>query len=340
MAEAEAHRFLEPDFLARLDKLHLVAKRLNWGMARGEHPTVRKGYSLEFSDYRKYSRGDDLRYVDWNVYGRLERLLLKVFTAEEEITVYLLLDTSLSMAEGSPPKLEFAKNVAAALGYIGLKTHDRVGAVGLAEDVTAQLPPARSRRQVLALFNFLAELACAGRTNLETSVKTFTRRYPRPGLVVLFSDLLDGAGCRAALEELARKRHEVLLVHVLKEGEARLDPGGDVSLVDVETDRERRGVFRPRPPGARPPAGSGGSFSTATWRTGSSARWRSISPAPSDSVKAGRWTTGAPPATSPSTTSSCATSCRKQDNPPCCGSFPRLFSFCWGPSRSSCCSTA
>ena len=240
MAEAEAHGFLEPDFLARLDKLRLVAKRLSWGIARGEHPTIRKGFSLEFSDYRKYSRGDDLRYVDWNVYGRLERLLLKVFTAEEEITVYLLMDTSLSMAEGSPAKIDFAKNVAAALGYIGLKTHDRVGAAGLAEDLTAQLPPARARRQILSLFNFLAELSCAGRTDLETSVKTFTRLYPRPGLVVLFSDLLDAAGCRAALEELARKRHDVLLVHVLKEGETRLDPGGDVSLVDVETGRERR----------------------------------------------------------------------------------------------------
>ena len=245
MAEADAHRFLEPDFLARLDKLRLVAKRLGWGMARGEHPTVRKGYSLEFSDYRKYSRGDDLRYVDWNVYGRLERLLLKVFTAEEEITVYLLLDTSLSMGQGSPSKLEFAKSVAAALGYIGLKTHDRVGAVGFAGDVAAQLPPARTRRQILALFNFLAALSCVGRTDLETSVKTFTRLYPRSGLVVLFSDLLDAAGYAAALEELGRKRHDVLLVHVLEEGETRLDPGGDVSLVDLETARERR-VFLDR----------------------------------------------------------------------------------------------
>ena len=240
MAEAENHRFLEPEFLARLDKLRLVAKRLSWGMSRGEHPTVRKGYSLEFSDYRRYTRGDDLRYVDWNAYGRLERLLLKVFTAEEEITVYLLLDTSLSMDEGSPSKLEFARNVAAALGYIGLKTHDRVGALALAEDVAAQLPPARARRQILALFNFLETLSCAGRTDLEASVKTFTRLYPRPGLVVLFSDLLNASGCRAALDELARKRHDVLLVHVLKEDETRLDPDGDVSLVDVETARERR----------------------------------------------------------------------------------------------------
>ncbi len=245
MAEAEAHRFLEPDFLARLDKLRLVAKRLSWGVTRGEHPTIRKGFSLEFSDFRKYSHGDDLRYVDWNVYGRLERLLLKVFTAEEEITVYLLLDASLSMAQGDPAKLEFAKNVAAALGYIGLKTHDRVGAMGFAGDVEAQLPPARTRRQILSLFHFLEELTPAGRTNLESSMKTFTRQYPRPGLVVLFSDLLDVAGCRAGLEELARKRHDVLVVHVLGEGENRLEADGDMSLVDVESDRERR-VFLDR----------------------------------------------------------------------------------------------
>ena len=105
----------------------MIAKRLNWAGAKGEHAVSRKGFSLEFSDYRRYQRGDDLRYVDWNIYRRLDRLLLKIFTAEEEMNIYLLVDASRSMAEGDPNKLGYAKKVAAALGYIGLKNLDRVG---------------------------------------------------------------------------------------------------------------------------------------------------------------------------------------------------------------------
>src|SRR5687768_2320494 len=126
----------DADFLKRLERLHLVAKRLDWAGAGGEHAASRKGYSLEFSDYRRYQRGDDLRYVDWNIYRRLDRLVLKVFTAEEELNIYLLVDTSASMA--SATKIDYAKKVAAALGYIGLKNLDRVG--GAAFSSTLQTP--------------------------------------------------------------------------------------------------------------------------------------------------------------------------------------------------------
>src|SRR5690242_8595769 len=124
-AEQRSANFFDADFLKRLERLHLIAKRLSWMGAKGEHPSSRKGFSLEFSDYRTYERGDDLRYVDWNIYRRLDRLLLKVFTAEEELIVYLLVDTSRSMAEGDPVKIDYARRVAAAFGYIGLKNLDR-----------------------------------------------------------------------------------------------------------------------------------------------------------------------------------------------------------------------
>src|SRR5688572_21853279 len=116
--------FFDTDCLRKLERLHLIAKRLSWAGARGEHAASRKGFSLEFADYRRYQQGDDLRYIDWNIYRRLERLLLKVFTAEEEMNIYLLLDTSRSMAEGT--KIDYARKVAAAVGYIGLKNLDRV----------------------------------------------------------------------------------------------------------------------------------------------------------------------------------------------------------------------
>ncbi|HKY08997.1 MAG TPA: DUF58 domain-containing protein, partial [Candidatus Binatia bacterium] len=194
--------FFDTEFLRKLERLHLVAKRLSWAGAKGEHAASRKGFSLEFSDYRRYQQGDDLRYVDWNIYRRLERLLLKVFTSEEEMNIYLLVDTSQSMAEGSPVKLDYARKVAAALGYIGLKNLDRVGGASFSMRLHAPLTLGRGRKQILGMFRFLAELNCAGETNLRAAAHSFTNLFPHPGLVVIVSDLFDPAGWRAAFEEL------------------------------------------------------------------------------------------------------------------------------------------
>jgi uncharacterized protein (DUF58 family) len=236
----ELQTFMEPEFLKKLERLRLIAKRLSWAGAKGEHSSARKGFSLEFADYRRYQHGDDLRYVDWNIYRRLDRLLLKVFTAEEEMNVYLLVDTSRSMAEGSPPKIEYAKKVAAALGYIGLKNLDRVGGASFSSVLRFPLALGRGRKQILSLFNFLATLSCEGETNLLSTVRSFTRLFPQPGFVVMVSDLLDPQGCRAGLEELARKKHQVLVIHLLDPNEINPKPAGDVALFDVERSRERR----------------------------------------------------------------------------------------------------
>ena len=236
----ETPLFLEPDFLKKLERLRLIAKRLSWSGAKGEHPSVRRGFSLEFSDYRKYQGGDDLRYVDWNVYRRLERLWLKLFTAEEEMNIYLLVDASRSMAEGNPPKIEYAKKIAAALGYIGLKNLDKVGGAAFSENLSAPLSLGRGKKQILSLFHFLTALSCAGETDVRVSMQSFSRLFPRPGLVVLLSDLLDPSGWRAGLDELAKKKHDLLVIHILDDGEFALAPRGDLSLFDVESGRERR----------------------------------------------------------------------------------------------------
>jgi len=238
-AEGQTH-FLQPEFLKKLERLRLVAKRLSWSGAKGEHPSLRKGFSLEFSDYRKYQRGDDLRYVDWNVYRRLEKLVLKLFTAEEEMNVYLLLDTSRSMAEGDPPKIEYARRVAAALGYIGLKNLDKVGGATFSSSLLLPLELGRGRKQILTLFNFLGNLSCAGETDLQASVKSFSSLFPRAGLVVLVSDLFDPQGVRAGLEELVRKKYQLLVIHIVDQKEAFPDPWGDASLFDVESEREKK----------------------------------------------------------------------------------------------------
>ena len=232
--------FLQPDFLKKLERLRLIAKRLSWSGAKGEHPSVRRGFSLEFSDYRKYQSGDDLRYVDWNIYRRLERLWLKLFTAEEEMNIYLLLDSSRSMGEGKPPKIEYAKRIAAALGYIGLKNLDKVGGASFSADLIAPLSLGRGKKQILSLFNFLTALSCEGETDLRASMQSFSSLFPRPGLVVVLSDLFDPHGWRAGFEELLAKRQQLLVIHILDDGELEVAPRGDLSLFDVESERERR----------------------------------------------------------------------------------------------------
>ena len=236
----KSETFFDAEFLRKLERLHLIAKRLSWMGAKGEHPSSRKGFSLEFSDYRTYQRGDDLRYVDWNIYRRLDRLLLKVFTAEEEMNVYLLVDTSSSMAEGKPPKIDCAKKIAAALGYIGLKNLDRVGGASFSSALHAPLTLGRGRKQILSLFNFLLKLSCNGATDLRSTTHAFTHLFPHPGLVVVVSDFFDPAGWRVALEELARKKYQLLVVHVVDDQEVNPKSRGDVALSDVESRRERR----------------------------------------------------------------------------------------------------
>jgi uncharacterized protein (DUF58 family) len=232
--------FLDPEFLKKLERLRLVAKRLSSAGPKGEHPTARKGFSLEFSDYRKYQSGDDLRYVDWNVYRRMERLYLKLFTAEEEMKIYLLLDASGSMGEGTRRKIDYARSVAAALGYIGLKNLDKVGGAAFSSAIFSPLALGRGRKQILAFFKFLERIPCQGRTNLQSSVHSFCSLFPHPGLVLLLSDLFDPEGWRVALRELYRSKHQILVIHVLDEHEAEARPLGDVALQDVESERERK----------------------------------------------------------------------------------------------------
>jgi uncharacterized protein (DUF58 family) len=207
--------------------------------AEGEHHTTRMGFSLEFSDYRNYHAGADLRYVDWNAYRRLDKLFLKVFTAEEDLNLYVLIDTSLSMAEGAPPKLSYAKNVAAALGYISLKNLDRVGAAGFSTAIASRLPLARGKKQILALFNFLAHLSCGGETDLGAAARAFALSFPHQGMVVLLSDLFDRAGIQAAIEDLTVRKYQVLVIHILDKAELELPAAGAVSVQDVESGKER-----------------------------------------------------------------------------------------------------
>ncbi len=126
MPETKAPPLLDPEFLHKLEQLELVSRKIFVGRMKGERKSKRRGSSVEFADHRNYSVGDDLRHIDWNVYGRLDKLFLKLFLEEEDLHFYTLLDTSLSMDFGDPTKLHYGKQVAAALAFIGLVNHDRV----------------------------------------------------------------------------------------------------------------------------------------------------------------------------------------------------------------------
>ena len=144
------------------------------------------------------------------------------------------------MAEGQTPKIDYAKKVAAALGYVGLKNLDRVGGASFSSLLHKPLTLGRGRKQILNLFSFLANLSCAGMTNIAAAIHSFTRLFPHPGLVVVVSDLFDPAGWRSGIEELAKKKYQLLVIHIVDEREINPACFGDVALNDVESGRERR----------------------------------------------------------------------------------------------------
>src|ERR1700720_3190124 len=146
MTEAKTQPLLDPDFLARLEQLELVSKKIFLGRLKGERRSKRKGQSVEFADYRNYVVGDDLRFLDWNLMARLDKLFIRLYQEEEDLHFYVLLDNSLSMDFGTPSKLHYAKQMAAALGFIGLVNLDRVVVEAFNERLTQSMPAVRGRR--------------------------------------------------------------------------------------------------------------------------------------------------------------------------------------------------
>src|ERR687884_649648 len=168
MPETQTQTLLDPQFLARLEQLELVSRKIFLGVMKGERRSKRKGQSVEFADYRNYVVGDDLRFLDWNLYARLDRLFLRLFMEEEDLHFYILLDNSLSMDFGTPSKLRYAKQVAAALGFIGLVNMDRVVIEAFNDRLTQSMPAVRGRRSLWRLMDFLQKIEPAGPSDLKT----------------------------------------------------------------------------------------------------------------------------------------------------------------------------
>ncbi len=227
---------LDEEFLRKLERLHFLLKLKARGRLRGQpggiHHSPRAGMSLEFADYKRYSPGDDFRYVDWKIYGRLDRLLIKVFTREEELPIYLLLDRSGSMEIGG--KFAYMVQLAAALAYLGLKDFDRVGIYAFAGGLDEGLPPRGGTRQLFQLFRYLEGLSPSGASRINRALGEFAARRGESGFLLLLSDMLTSEGYEEGLLQLLWGGFEVAIVQLLAEEDLDPLPAGEVLLRDAE----------------------------------------------------------------------------------------------------------
>ena len=234
LAETGGSSLLDQEFLARVGRLDLVSRKILQGRIKGEKRSKKRGRSVEFADHRPYAAGDDLRFLDWNVFARLDQLMIRLFLEEEDQHVYLLLDASASMDYGRPNKFRYAQQVVAALGYVGLVNMNRVGIGAFSSALDRTLRPERGRRSLKKLLRFLEETPCGGKTDLGAAMKRFALEHPRRGIVVLVSDFMDRRGYADAVRYFVARRMDVFCLQVLSPQE--LDPplAGDLTLLDVE----------------------------------------------------------------------------------------------------------
>lgn len=238
---------LDPAFLKKLEALSLVSKRVFAGQTKGERRSNKRGSSIEFADFREYALGDDLRYVDWKAYGRLEKLFLKLFVEEEDLSIHLLVDTSKSMDFGSPvTKADYARRLAAALGYVALSEYDRVLLTSFSGGLNEPMPPLRGKPGVFPFFQFLeTKLPVGGETRLGDALTQYAARTKTNGIAVVISDFFDETHERG-IKALLSRRFQVVLLHVLDEEELHPTLTGDLRLVDAETGAAREVSISPQ----------------------------------------------------------------------------------------------
>lgn len=238
MPAETATPLLDPEFMHKLEQLELVSRKVIVGRMKGERKSKRKGTSVEFAEHRQYAPGDDLRHIDWNAFGRLDRLFLKLFLEEEDLHVHTLVDTSLSMGFGEPTKLHYAKQVAAALAFVGLVNSDRIILEAFASRLQAGIPNVRGRSQMWRIVQYLERLRPSGESDLTAAARDFAVKKGGKGVVVVISDFLDKHGYEDALRYLLARKMDVFVIHVLAREEVEPELVGDLRLVDCEDGEE------------------------------------------------------------------------------------------------------
>ena len=233
-----------PGFLQTLEALNLLARRTLVGDDRAERLTPRKGASLEFADYRRYTPGDEIRYIDWNVYARHGNLFVKEFTAEENVHVSILLDTSKSMEFGG--KFQAAKELAAALGYIGLSNYDTLSLFTFGNEVRPVKKFLRGKGRVFELLGAVEALETEGETDMKKAFGPSLPRLRGRSLVLLITDFYDLAGYSDGIRELLSQRFGVHLIHMVSREEVAPKARGRFSLLDLETGKTKDATILPR----------------------------------------------------------------------------------------------
>ena len=229
---------IDEDFLKRLSNLKFIVKGRRKGHLVGIHPSSKAGVSIEFADYRDYTPGDDFRYVDWNIVGRLDRVLVKTFVREVELPIAILLDVSASMGLGDPPKIRYASRLAAALTYLGLRGLDRVGIYPFNVSLLSPIAPRHGMRQLPHILHALQSVSPAGETSLDRALTQYVEHSRESGLVFVVSDLLFEGGYKEGISRLLHRGDEVVVIQTLDPEE--LDPSaqGSTRIEEVETVRK------------------------------------------------------------------------------------------------------
>ncbi len=226
---------LTPEFLAKLEQHRIRCQQPFRGKFRGERRSLNRGTGIEFADYRRYEHGDDLRYLDWNIYARLGKLFIKLFQADEELAVSILIDTSRSMDFGTPTKLACAKQIAAAVGYIALANSEHVSTYMFSERLVAASRPAYGRAQFARFQKVLTGIETGGTTDFATCLKQLATYQPQAGVAVILSDFLDPGGYADGIKALLGRGFALTLIHLQCPEEINPPPPGEWQLVDAET---------------------------------------------------------------------------------------------------------
>jgi len=225
---------LDPEFMSRLDSLDVLSRKILQGKLQGERRSKRRGQSVEFADHRPYVVGDDLRFVDWNIYGRLEKLFLKLFIEEQDLTVHIVADVSASMSQGEPSKELFIKKLTAALGYVSLVNNNRVSVSMFADGVVGQLANMRGRNYLHQMADFLLTGECDGISQFESACRQLVSGRIGTGVMIVLSDFLFKEGYDSGLRRLIGRQYDLYVIQVLSAQELSPDFGGDLKLIDIE----------------------------------------------------------------------------------------------------------
>jgi uncharacterized protein (DUF58 family) len=226
-------------FRKKTEHLSLVARKIISGMVRGQDQPSNKGTTTEFQDYRSYCPGDDFRAIDWNLYRRLDELFVKVYKSEQQVRMVVLLDTSSSMNFGQNNKLDYARQLAAALCVIGMANMDRVDLIPFCSHLHSGLRSMAGSGKTEALYDILRKLKPSGTTDMTQAFRSYVAAARKKSLVFVISDLYDMDRYATALKLLRAQRNDLYLLHVIDQDDQQPDIRGTTSLIDSETGRRR-----------------------------------------------------------------------------------------------------